>query len=395
MTYDYSRADVSYTFYGVLVKKRGVCEGYANAFKLCASVMGISCENVIGYIGRNSSVGHEWNIVKLEDGKWYHIDVTFNDTGTKNKYCGTTYKYFCLTDEQMKAADHRWYDRKKCNGKKYTVANYEKKYFIDSEKGLYDAVKQAVKEKKEFVHFFILTSKIDNYPSFPEINSEYASIYVGRNVNIQRIDTCRHSIPDYLAPNKKSYIMFLYQITYPSNNKVTQWQYVDNNQDMEQMLKDAVAQGQTSIKVVLVSSDVLLDGFCAPEISYKLLGKYVTIVIPCEEDIPTFLTKGKGQYTRYEIVIDYSEANSSVYNVTTDTEIRGAFENAIAKKETKIYLYSPNHSEDQIRDISIDYSCYSEEVKNIHISRSSYNYMDPYTGKVMTPFWTEVEITYR
>ena len=47
----------------------------------------------------------------------------------------------------MKACGYSWYDSKKCNGTKYNITNYEKKNFINSEKNLYDAIKEAVKKK--------------------------------------------------------------------------------------------------------------------------------------------------------------------------------------------------------------------------------------------------------
>ncbi len=49
-----------------------VCEGYAESFKIFADREGIP--NMLVY-----SPGHVWNVVLMEDGKWYAIDATWDD----------------------------------------------------------------------------------------------------------------------------------------------------------------------------------------------------------------------------------------------------------------------------------------------------------------------------
>ena len=49
-----------------------VCEGYARAFKVLCDKLGIPCVLVDG-------ANHMWNYVQMEDGKWYGVDVTWND----------------------------------------------------------------------------------------------------------------------------------------------------------------------------------------------------------------------------------------------------------------------------------------------------------------------------
>ncbi len=55
-----------------------VCEGYAEAFKLLCDKVGIPC---IGVVGDASGEAHKWNYVKMEDGKWYGMDLTWDDQG--------------------------------------------------------------------------------------------------------------------------------------------------------------------------------------------------------------------------------------------------------------------------------------------------------------------------
>lgn len=55
-----------------------VCEGYAEAFKILCDKAGIPC---IVVVGQANGGGHAWNYVKMEDGKWYAIDCTWDDQG--------------------------------------------------------------------------------------------------------------------------------------------------------------------------------------------------------------------------------------------------------------------------------------------------------------------------
>lgn len=63
---------------GVFLKGFAVCEGYAEAFKLLCDREGIPCITVVGY-AEEPTYGHKWNYVKMEDGKWYLVDATWDD----------------------------------------------------------------------------------------------------------------------------------------------------------------------------------------------------------------------------------------------------------------------------------------------------------------------------
>jgi len=63
-----------------------VCDGYSRAFKILCGRLGIPCVLVDGYAKpRADSQGefHMWNSVQLPDGKWYGVDVTWNDPTVK------------------------------------------------------------------------------------------------------------------------------------------------------------------------------------------------------------------------------------------------------------------------------------------------------------------------
>jgi len=79
----------------------GVCDGYACAFQLLCLLADIPCSRRVGEVRTGS---HAWNVVYLE-GKWYHVDCTWDDTGTS--YAGSDREYFLLGDESM-SRSHEW-----------------------------------------------------------------------------------------------------------------------------------------------------------------------------------------------------------------------------------------------------------------------------------------------
>ncbi len=79
---------------GMVQKLGGVCEAYSKSYQMILSYIGVDCINVIG-LGNGS--GHAWNVVLLDDGKWYNVDVTWDDYGTN----GTGYKYFGLSNMEF------------------------------------------------------------------------------------------------------------------------------------------------------------------------------------------------------------------------------------------------------------------------------------------------------
>ena len=92
---------------GALKNKIAVCDGYSYAFQLLCLKAGVSCELVTGVAtesGTNKQIGHAWNQVKI-DGKWYNMDVTWDDPATVNgeilgfnDHSGCSYEYFCIPD---------------------------------------------------------------------------------------------------------------------------------------------------------------------------------------------------------------------------------------------------------------------------------------------------------
>ena len=93
--------DISYTALGALEKKVAVCSGYAKTFRLLANCAGLEATYIIGDTPEGY---HAWNQVKV-DGKWYNIDVTWNDGDyeihEKGHYACSCYQYFLLSNEDF------------------------------------------------------------------------------------------------------------------------------------------------------------------------------------------------------------------------------------------------------------------------------------------------------
>ena len=77
-------AQYYHTITGALLDKYGhqvVCEGYSRLFSILCHDYEIPVMNVEGYSYSGGSLDHMWNYVQMEDGKWYLIDLTWNDDG--------------------------------------------------------------------------------------------------------------------------------------------------------------------------------------------------------------------------------------------------------------------------------------------------------------------------
>ena len=84
---------------GVFVKGSAVCAGYATAFRLVMEILGIENTVIVNDKEPEDPAYHIWNYVKYE-GKWYHVDVTWNDSPMDS----LRNDYFMLTDEELKEA---------------------------------------------------------------------------------------------------------------------------------------------------------------------------------------------------------------------------------------------------------------------------------------------------
>lgn len=129
----------AYEAYGVLVKNRAVCDGYAEAFFLLMSCLDIECDIVVGYA---DATLHAWNQVKL-DGNWYNVDLTWDDSlpdmGSKVKHT-----YFNVSDESL-SLTHSWQEQyyHTCNVDTYNYYVRRFAYYESFEEAKTGLVRQA------------------------------------------------------------------------------------------------------------------------------------------------------------------------------------------------------------------------------------------------------------
>jgi len=78
---------------GVIEQKGGVCEAYAQTLQLLLNLCDV--ENI--FIEGDGNGPHAWNLVKLDDGEWYWVDLTWDDGNDSD----VIYNYFAVNDTQF------------------------------------------------------------------------------------------------------------------------------------------------------------------------------------------------------------------------------------------------------------------------------------------------------
>lgn len=132
--------DTAFDVRGVLLRNKSVCQGYAETYFIFMHLLDIPCKMISGG-------DHGWNLVKLSDGKWYHVDCTWDDPVMEGGEQKLLYRYLFMNDEIM-LLDHQWEvkDFPACNGTKYLYYGYDTK--LASVNDFADAVRKAYAEGK-------------------------------------------------------------------------------------------------------------------------------------------------------------------------------------------------------------------------------------------------------
>jgi len=96
----YDQTLKKHTAYNALINKSSVCEGYALAAYRMFTDEGMESRIISGIAGGGP---HAWNIVKV-DGKWYYIDLTWDDPITNTGEQVLRYDYFLKNSKEF--SDH-------------------------------------------------------------------------------------------------------------------------------------------------------------------------------------------------------------------------------------------------------------------------------------------------
>lgn len=100
--YDKLKKPYSHEVIGPLGHGVGVCEGIAKTVKILCDRLGIWC--MIPVCGNNPEKGikyrHTWNILRV-NGRYVHMDATFDNTLGKGNAGGPRYDYFNLDDRAV------------------------------------------------------------------------------------------------------------------------------------------------------------------------------------------------------------------------------------------------------------------------------------------------------
>jgi len=104
-TYNKTNTYHSNLAYGPLIMGKAICGGYADAMALFLNKIGVTNYKI-------ASEKHVWNLVLL-DGKWYHLDLTWDDPIVEGGLNLVEHDFFLLTDAELKEKDEREHNYKK------------------------------------------------------------------------------------------------------------------------------------------------------------------------------------------------------------------------------------------------------------------------------------------
>lgn len=183
------------TAHSSLIDGKSICEGYARAMQILLDTVGIKNYLVVGD-GTSAGVTepHMWNIVEI-DGYNYHLDVTWNDSVTKDS---DGYFYFNVTDDYI-FRDHSNLEPEQ-NNCIYNFANYYvmKNAYVDVFTGFESLVNPTAKAlgRGENTVEFLFKSSSDYKRAIKQLNDntkffDYINKSVqnsGRNLSITNVE---------------------------------------------------------------------------------------------------------------------------------------------------------------------------------------------------------------
>ena len=162
--------DESYNPYGFFHDHITICVGNATTVKLFFAVLGI--ESKIIHSTENGE--HAWNVVKI-DGKWYHVDVTF-DGGDE----APDYAYFNVPDAVKDDGSYPWNkeDFPACTATDdcYICKNAKK---LDSVYNIPERIKKAMSDNESAIYMSLdVPEGADSVAVAEQVTNIISSIYI-------------------------------------------------------------------------------------------------------------------------------------------------------------------------------------------------------------------------
>ena len=106
-----------YSAYGPLVEGMAVCSGYSDVMAIFLDKIGIKNYKISNVLSDNPDEGHVWNYAFV-DGKWYHLDLTWDDPLVEGNDM-LIYDFFLINTDQLE----------KINTSKHT---FNKNYYLET-----------------------------------------------------------------------------------------------------------------------------------------------------------------------------------------------------------------------------------------------------------------------
>lgn len=124
----------SFSAYGALVEGKCVCQGYALAFYRICKALGYD----VRFVSSDPEIGaHAWNLIAV-DGRYYFVDLTWDDGYRDGAEAGSPYSYFLVNYDTLRANDKGSYAHtlfSQLYGDSYFTNNYSNYFAVSNYTG--------------------------------------------------------------------------------------------------------------------------------------------------------------------------------------------------------------------------------------------------------------------
>ena len=191
---EYSNPHIRSFAYGALIEGKAVCQGYAQSLAMILNNLNVECHTIVAMTKGSNPVLHEWVRVKL-DGKWYYIDLTWDDTPWAED---KNYKYFLINTDMISRDHETGYSLAggpEVDGSKYLYYAYKKQGIFAETK---DDIDKIIRDQINATNQSYTTVKIAVPASVPdyEIHSAIRRI-AGNQATLKELNDIKSTSGSY------------------------------------------------------------------------------------------------------------------------------------------------------------------------------------------------------